>query len=478
VTSFAALPQGAGGVPMASSADGWRGRIGSGFSARDVGLIARFVLDRLAAAPLGRIVVSHDGREGGAAAAAAAIAAIRARRPSAGIIFLPHLPTPVASALLASGSADLAILVTASHNPASWNGVKVKVPPGSPLSGADEAWVTCAYHRSRPRADGDDAPAAALPRPGDTAAVVDRHGLALAERIGFADQRGRRVVVDGLHGIAGAPMARLLRRLGCDAIALGEEPLADFAGLRPDPTSISACGRCVEAVRSAGAEFGIVLDGDGDRMIVIDRTGAAVQSHELMSVLIEFAPPALQPLLGGDVLVTTTCGQMIRALAERRGAAVEETPVGFKYIGRLLAERRGAVGVGSVGDLGFEAFTTDRDPMAAMLLLLSVLDWTGAPVDELVASLRSRLGLTEIEWLELHLPARDGEGVDARDVLREAASSLEWGAALETTVDGLRAHGPNRAWLLARASTTEGGCRLYGEVSTADRARLLSSATP
>lgn len=474
--TLSALPRdaGSGGFPMASSADGWRGRIGSSFSPRDAGLIARCVLDRLEASSTGRVVVSHDSRQGGDAAASAIIAEIRARRPATEIQFLPHLPTPVASALLASGRADLAFLVTASHNPASWNGVKVKVPPGSPLSGADEAWVDAAYQASRAE-DPPGATALATELPADTQSAVDEHARSLAERIGFVDQRGRRVVVDGLHGIAGAPMARFLRRLGCETIVLGAEPLPDFAGLRPDPTSAGACARCIAAVRSAEAEFGIVLDGDGDRMIVVDRTGTPIQSQALMSVLVEFAPPAIQPRLSGDVLVTTTCGQMMRALARKRGAVIEETPVGFKYIGRLLRERRDSVGVGSVGDFGFQAFTTDRDPMAAALLLLSILDGSGAPLDALVADLRSRLGLTNIEWVEMHLPARDGKGTELQDLLREAADSLGWEGDIETTVDGLRLHGPDRAWLLARASTTEGGCRLYGEVAGADRARLLDA---
>src|SRR6185437_14947052 len=113
-------------MTLRSSADGWRGRIGVDFSPRTAGRLAAAALDVLAAErPLRRVLVSHDGRRDGAAAADRIAAAVERRlgRPAERTRWLP---TPVASAAVLAGRYDLALLVTASHNPADWNGVKLK----------------------------------------------------------------------------------------------------------------------------------------------------------------------------------------------------------------------------------------------------------------------------------------------------------------------------------------------------------------
>lgn len=474
IGSRAALLSGARPL-LKASADGWRGRLGEGFTPADAGTLVGCLLDRLGSRAPRRILITHDSRSGGVEAARHAAAAVRRRLPEAGIDYRPLLPTPVASGRLTAGEADLAVLITASHNPAGWNGVKIKIPPGNPLAGEDEAAVDSAYRAARVAGVEPEPPdEAALPAPGDTDSAVAGHVAMLSARIGEPGGPPLRVVVDGLNGVAGRPARLLLDRLGWETLSLGEEPRADFGGLVPDPTLAASRARCAARMTAHRADLGLVLDGDGDRMIVLDAGGTMIQSQELAAALIRFAPERILAAAHGPIVATTTCGQMIRRLAAAQSRELIEVPVGFKYVVRHLRARPGSVGVGAVGDIGFEPFATDRDPMAVMLLLNAVLRSAGRPIGSLIRAMRRDLALEGMSWFDLHRAGGAADG-GASAIAGRAARLLGWEEARpEETVDGTRVSRPGGEWILVRGSTTEGGWRLCGELAGDDAERLAA----
>ncbi|GIF15716.1 phosphoglucomutase [Actinoplanes teichomyceticus] len=442
-----------------SSADGWRGVIGADFTPAYAGLVASCVLRGLPAdAPAPSVLVTYDGRRSGPECAAA-VAAAAAAAGAKSVRLVPHLPTPVASAALSRDVADLAFLVTASHNASRYNGIKVKVAPGCSLPAEVE-------RRAEHLLAASDVPAAAVadlaPEP-----VADRligeHVTRVVQRTNPAAD-ARTVVVDGVGGVAGPAVARLCTALGWQVHLLGGSLDPDFGGLVPDPTVDRTRDRAAHAVRDRGADLGIVLDGDGDRIVVVDDRGRTVQPHELLALL-------LRDMAGGrpgDLAVTAAVGMAVRTVARRQGRAVRETPIGFKHLSPLLVSGAAAVAGGSVGDLAFAEYGIDRDPFVAVALLAGLLGRGGARLGELLDDLTAAVGARQ--WFE----SRVGGGGNAEvlhDAGRAALAEVGLSPAIQrvTSIDGVKFWLDGDRWMLLRGSSTEGGVRVYGELAADGR---------
>ncbi|WP_231748184.1 phosphoglucomutase [Burkholderia sp. ABCPW 14] len=480
---------------MRRSADGWRGLIGRTFTPERAARLAAAIVT-IARAQDGdgpRVVVGYDCRRLGRRTAqlvarAAGDAGARAVR------IVAHLPTPTASYLVGAGDAELALLVTASHNPPEWNGVKAKgrpgcsldaelerradelfddseraagdarfgEPPGKPSGKADEA-----------RADDARGPGDAIFEECDASPWIDRHVAHVLSRLPATPERPLRVVVDGLGGIAGGAMLRLCGALRWSATPLGCTPSANFGGVAPDPSLPASRGRAADAVRTGRADLGLVVDGDGDRVYAIDGDGRTVEPHELFALLLAHRHRRRYGHPERGIAITAATGALVRRMCARWHRPVVELPVGFKHLSPLLVEGRIDAGAGGVGDLAFAEFGVDRDPFGAVALLADLLATSGRPLASLVSDLRHRYG--RFDWHESHV---DGDATDTqlRAAGRRALERCGFDArtARITTVDGVKFSLDSGEWLLLRPSTTEGGIRVYGELLSA---RAAGAAT-
>nr|AUV64126.1 phosphoglucomutase [Streptomyces citricolor]BAV57063.1 phosphoglucomutase [Streptomyces citricolor] len=445
---------------LRSSADGWRGVIGESFTPASAGLLAGCVVEVVASSP--RVLVTHDGRRFGAQAAQAVVRAAQAAGARQ-VRLVPHLPTPTATAAVRLGEADLALLVTASHNPPRWNGLKVKAAPGCPPPKAVERATDELFGRRLQDAlagTGTDADPVAEAESGD--AVVGRHIEDVLSRLPRRPTRRLSVVVDGLGGIAGGPTARLCSELNWDVHAVGHLPAPDFGGLVPDPSVPASRRRVTGEVLDRGADLGIVLDGDGDRVYVVDERGRTVQSHELLALLLEHRHRAGYGTPRRGVAVTASAGTAVRRVARWIGAPVKEFGIGFKHLSPQLAAGLADAAGGSVGDLAFAEYGVDRDPFAAIALFADLLGATELSVASLLDDLRARVG--DLSWFEAKV-----DGVADNAALREAGlkalaeSRLDRSVSAVTETDGVKFWLGRGQWLLLRPSSTEGGVRIYGE---------------
>ncbi|GLZ37109.1 hypothetical protein [Actinokineospora sp. NBRC 105648] len=425
-----------------ASADGWRGVIGTDFTPATAAVLASRVVK---AVDSKRVLVGYDCREGGADAAQAVVSAAVAAG-AAEVRLVAHLPTPTATAAVRLGLVDLALLITASHNPAHFNGLKVKVAPGGPLPRAVEAAIETA----------DPGPVTAAPDPVPAeplAPWLDAHMADVLSRLSARSELS--VVVDGLGGIAGAPFAEFAGRLGWRALSVDGGPAPDFGRLVPDPTIPAARQRARDRVVAERADLGVVLDGDGDRVYLLDHRGATVYPHELLALLLAHREP------GVGLGVTAASGTAARAVAARLGIPVHEVGIGFKHLSPLLAAGEVDAAGGGVGDLGFAEFGTDRDPFAVAVLLADLLATSGRPLAALVDDLRAEVG--PLTWFEYLVAGRSA--VDLTELGHRALAVAGQAGAVTgvTTVDGVKFWLDGGQWLLLRASTTEGGIRVYGE---------------
>jgi phosphomannomutase len=390
-------------------------------------------------------------------------AAVLQRRPAATPLFYTGLPTPIASAAVSAGAADLAFLVTASHNPAGWNGLKVKFGVAGSIPAAVEAEIEDRYLAlvGSPAQAGAASPA---PVPSPARPVVEAHLARVLTRVGGEAGRPWRVVVDGLHGIAGTAMARLAELLGWTVVPLGCQPREDFGGLVPDPSLPASRRRAGAVVPVVGADFGIVLDGDGDRIFVLGPDGGVVGAGELYALLLEQLYRSHPDLPSRDIAVTSTTASLPGRIAAEHGGKVLVTGVGFKHMAELLAGGRICAAGGNVGDLAFAPFGADRDPSVVVALLARLLADTGQSLDEAVRRLRERYGRRH--YLETSVGCPAG-ALDLPAVATGllAATGLDLAVHSTERVDGVRLALPDRQWLSVRRSSTENLVRAYAEFS-------------
>jgi phosphomannomutase len=452
---------------LRSSADGWRGEIDVSFTPAAAGLLAGAVLDVLSATgPPRRILISYDGRRGGPAVAAAVRAAVGDRLATAAAV-LSGVPTPVASAAVCAGDFDLAFLVTASHNPAGWNGLKIKSGVAGSISPAMERQIESRYLElsesaeaaASPAADPGPVTAAGSPQP-----MIEAHLSRVLARVGGDPGRPWRVVVDGLHGIAGPAMVRLAELLGWTVLPIGCQAEQDFGGLTPDPTLAASRSRLSAAVRAEHADFGIVLDGDGDRVFLLGSDGGVVSCGELYALLLDQLYRSHPELPSRRIAVTSTTASLPGRIAAEHGGEALVTGVGFKNMAELLAGGEICAAGGNVGDLAFAPFGFDRDPSVVVALLGRLLADSGQSLDTALERLRRRYGRRH--YLETAVSCPAGElDLAATAVALLATTGLDLPIASMNRVDGVRLALPERQWLSVRRSSTENLVRAYAEFS-------------
>jgi len=405
-----------------------------------------------------RAAVARDTRATGpmlAAAAAAGLASVGVDAERLGVV-----PTPGAQAY-AEREGVPAVMITASHNPPQYNGVKLVGPDGVELSRDDLDAV-------EGRLDDDGEAAAAWDVTGDVRSVEGARRryvdglLAAVDRERIADA-GLTVALDPGHGAGSLTSPRFLRELGCDVVTVHAQPDGHFPGRDPEPVrgNLSDLG---ELVRASGADLGVAHDGDADRAIFFDERGEYVEGDATLAAL------AAAELEAGDAAVSAVnVSQRLVDVCDDAGAALELTPIGstnlITRVRALEAEgtRVPVAGEGN-GGIFFPGYRVARDGAYTAARFLELV--ADRPASEVVApyddyhNVRVNIGY---------------EAAAERDAMLSAAETraAEAGADL-TTIDGYRLDYGD-AWVLARPSGTEPVVRVYAEAGDPDRAADLAA---
>ncbi|MBP0481100.1 phosphoglucosamine mutase [Sagittula salina] len=327
------------------------------------------------------------------------------------VLLLGPVPTPAVGLLTNSMRADLGIMISASHNPAADNGIKFFGPDGFKLSDAMEAEIEALV------AEGVD-PA----KPGNIgrAKRIDDGRFRYQERLKSTLPSGLRldglrVVVDCANGAAYRTAPEVLWELGADVIAIGTVP---------DGLNINAeCGsthpaKAVEAVRTHGADLGICLDGDADRIIVIDETGEIVDGDQIMALLA--ARWAEEDRLKGGALVATVMSNLgLERFLQSRGLRLERTKVGDRYVVERMRAGGYNLGGEQSGHIVMTDFATTGDGLMAGLQVLSEMARTNraaseltrnfAPVPQLLKNVRYGAEARPLEDPRVMAAIRDAE---------------------------------------------------------------------
>ena len=419
--------------------DGVRGVAGERLSA-DLALgLGRAVTAtaREEGAPAPRVLVIRDTRESGEMLEAALAAGVAA---AGGEVLLGGvLPTPAAPLLVRRHGFDVAAVISASHNPYRDNGIKFFGADGYKLSDAAELDVERRLdERFQPR------PPATIGRIRALRGTDEDYLRALHERFAGLDLSGLDVVLDCAHGATHGVAPEIFRRLGATVTAIGDAP--DGRNIN-DGVGSTHLEPLRAAVTSGGHDVGFAFDGDGDRVLAVDRTGAVVDGDELIALAALHLRRAGR-LVGDGVAVTVMTNYGFHAAMAAAGIEVAVTQVGDRYVLEELRARGWVLGgeqSGHIIDLGF---APSGDGIASALLTLEALNGADLAARDAMRKLPQRL---------VNVP------VDDRDAAMGAAELTEATAREAAALEG-------RGRVLVRSSGTEPLVRVMVEAPTEEEA--------
>ncbi len=451
--------------------DGWRGVIAEEFTEAAAATVVQAAADAWAeTAPAGRpLVVGYDTRFNSrriAELAAGILAAngwpvLLAERP---------LPTPAVSVAVLAHQAAGGLVVTASHNPARFNGIKLKAPFGGSAPPEFTARVEAALGRTPPRV-----PTAADRRRIERVDLIPAYLDRLRGRIDARRRAPRRlrIVADALHGATDALLAALVPPEWGEVRVLHARPDPLFGGLHPEPIPPHLDALAAE-VRRAGADVGVAADGDGDRLGVVAADGRFVSPHAILALLTRHLVEARG--WRGEVAKGFAVGMQVDRVAARRGLALHVTPIGFKYMAPLMRSRDILIAGEESGGLAFRDHLPERDGLLSALFVLEAMVASGEGLDDLLQSLEAEAGPAVYRRCDYALRPDLGrrllEGLDAAPPTRLGPRAV---ARIEA-LDGRKYWLGDGAWVLIRPSGTEPLLRVYVEAPTAAEVEALHAA--
>jgi phosphomannomutase len=458
--------------------DGWRGIIADDFTYANV---------RVAAAAIAWYVLEHeDAKAGvcigwdtrfGSRSFAKVVAEVLVGAGIPVVIAVNETPTPALSFEVRRRKAAGGVMITSSHNPAEWNGVKYKASYGG--SGSPSIMTAIESYLGKPLLKAD--------RP----AVIeeaDFHTSYVAALESFVDlkkirESGYRFLIDCLYGSGRGVVSGIFERAGIPYVAIREEINPAFPGINPEPIMphIAETRRVVVAEK---CDAGLITDGDADRIGAVDEHGNVVDAHKILALLTYWLLERKK--WPGDVTRAFNTTKMMDRIALKYGRRLHEHGIGFKYVVDLMLEHEILIGGEESGGVGISRHLPERDGLLNSLLIANVMADEKKTLGQLVAALQEEFGEHQYGRVDMHISEEIKQSAIAR--ARAGVAEIAGMKVLRVeTLDGIKFFLENadcagkknaaETWLLLRASGTEPLLRVYCESCTTESvAKVLAAA--
>ncbi len=468
--------------------DGWRGIIAEDFTFENV---------RAAAAAIGNYLLKQGAREKGAAigydtrfgsrAFAESVAAVLSQAGIPVVLADRVTPTPALSMAVRDRACSGGVMITSSHNPFQWNGVKYKAFYG----GSGRPAIIAEIEKEL----GEVLEAASTPAKVEhvdfvTPYIEKIRAFANLEAIRAS---GLKFAIDCMYGAGRGILADIFRDLGVDHIEIRGEHNPLFPGINPEPIE-PHIDALKQAVVAHHCHAGFATDGDADRIGAVDEHGNFVDPHKIFSILLEWLLTT-KDWPGGVTRAFNTTGMLDR-IAAKHGRKLYEHGIGFKYVCDLMLDEDILIGGEESGGIGIQRHLPERDGLLNALLLATVMAEKKRTLGELVQALQDEYGEHHYGRIDLHIndQLKNAAIAKARAAAQEFADTGSTGMRFAgmsvervSTLDGIKfflrnpeaATKPNPAetWLLLRASGTEPLLRIYSESCSKESvSKLLEAA--
>jgi len=445
--------------------DGWRGLIADDFTFHNVRRVARAIASYIQTNedPSKGVVVGYDTRFASKQAADIAAEVLAA----AGIpvkLAADYVPTPAISLAVKSLGAAGGVVITSSHNPWNWNGVKFKGKFGGSATPAMMKAV-----EQELRADAT---------PSGTKAAIEEVDLKqpyIEAICRFVDldliaKANFKFAIDSMHGSGRGILTQIFSEHGIEHVAIRQELNPLFPGINPEPIQPHVAMLQKVAVKQR-CHAGFATDGDADRIGAVAEDGSFVDSHKIFAVLLRWLLERKQ--WSGEVVRAFNTTRMLDRIASKHGRKLNECSIGFKYIADLMMEREIVAGGEESGGIGYSRYLPERDGILNSLLLANVMAEEKKPLGQLVADLQKEYGPHYYGRRDLHIT----DAVKQNAIKRASDGGTTRLAAFpvlkKESLDGIKffldapANGNGaEPWVLFRASGTEPLLRVYAEAAS------------
>jgi len=453
--------------------DGWRAIIAEDFTFANARLVANAIARYVIRSEDARkgVIIGYDHRFASDIVAAAVADVITASGTPVWLTDKP-CPTPAVSLLVRQRHAAGGIVITASHNPYRWNGIKYKASYGSSalpsIVAQIEQELDVATHRAT----------APLPPRKNLLHTLDPRTpyLDALEKLVDWDRLRKanfRFVSDPMHGSSAGLLRELFTRnnIHCDEIRGTRDPL--FGGGHPEPIEPHV-QPLRDAVLGGKYDAGFCADGDGDRIGAIDRDGSFLNPHQLFALLVWHLAGTRN--LPGDIAKTFSVTKLIDKIAARFGRTLHEVPIGFKYICELMLERNILAGGEESGGFGTSLYLPERDATVSALFLAELMAWYGKTLGQLLAALHSEFGEYHYGRVDLDVQPEQKQKAIAYFSDSSFTHILEWPVTRRENMDGIKVYLGDVGWVMVRASGTETLLRVYSETSRRETTNRVLAA--
>jgi alpha-D-glucose phosphate-specific phosphoglucomutase len=461
--------------PIKFGTDGWRAIIAEDFTFENVRTCSQALADYMKQANLAAkgLVIGFDTRFASEEFAAAA-AEVAAANGIQVYLSTKAIPTPEISFGVTAKKAGAGVVITASHNPAGYNGFKIKSADGA---SAPTEFIE-AVEKNIARIYGS----ANIPRMPMNEALksgkierFDFDPLYLKQLSKFVDidkikRSGIKIMVDSMYGAGSGYFKSLLDGGKTTLTSINSERNPAFPGINPEPIAVNL-KKLSSEIASGEFNVGLATDGDSDRIGIMDEDGKFITQLEVYALLALY----LLEVRGqrGPIVKTVTATSMLYRLGEIFNVPVIETPVGFKYVAPVMMEKNAIIGGEESGGYGFRGHVPERDAILAGLYFLDFMVSTNKSPSELLEYLFSKVGPHYYNRRDFHFPEEKRQSIIKRIQENKPNEIDVRRVAKYDTTDGFRFTLDDGSWLLIRFSGTEPLLRIYAETNSPERVEAM-----
>jgi phosphomannomutase len=450
--------------------DGWRAVIARDYTFANLERVAQAYAEYLLGqtrSPL--IVVGFDRRflSQEFAARAAEVLAGNGIRVS---VFNEPVPTPLISWAVKELKAAGGVVITASHNPADFNGFKIKAPWGGSAAPETTAAVEKLIDANPPLRAEVPADSHEILKP-----VIESYRAQIAAYINLDLLRdsSATVIVDPMHGAGGNWVESFLSggKLKVETIRGNRDPL--FGGVNPEPID-SNIGALKQRVIETGALLGLATDGDADRVGTVDDHGVTMTMHDVVPLILLHL--VRNRRMSGGVVRTFSQSVLLKRIAAAHNLNLHETAIGFKYIADLMLNDDILIGAEESGGIGVKGHIPERDGVLNSLLFLEAVVTSGKPPSEMLRDLHREFGEFHFRRRDLHVESRHGQELIEKLSRSTPKEFAGYSVSAVETLDGTKLLFDDESWLLFRQSGTEPMLRIYSEATSVAKSIELLAA--